>query len=123
MTGYIATRIATNTVEWPADEPIAPERIIQGAPVASTLVLQDTPTHQLGLWRVTPGEFVTDHSGYVEYVHVLGGAGQLIDDDGTVTELTEGTTVLMQPGWKGRWRVVETISKVFTVIYTDKESA
>ncbi|WP_314196255.1 hypothetical protein [uncultured Arthrobacter sp.] len=59
-------------ISWPAPVPISAERVITGEPVASTLVLEETPTHQLGLWQVSPGEFVTDHAGYVEYIQSRG---------------------------------------------------
>lgn len=111
-----ATRIDYTNVDWPEPASIAPDRVIAGAPVARTLVLEDSPTHQLGLWQVSAGEFLTDHSGYTEYIHIVSGFGQLIDGAGEATNLTPGTTVLMQPGWKGRWVVRETITKVYTII-------
>lgn len=116
MTGFTAIRFEISAIEWPEDVAIAAERVLSGAPTASTFVIEDSPTHQVGLWRVTPGEFVTDHTGYMEYIHLLAGAGQLIDEDGVALELGPGVTVLMQPGWKGRWVVHETITKVYTVI-------
>lgn len=116
MIGLAATRFPTSAIDWPEDLAIAAERVVAGAPAASTFVIEDTPTHQLGLWRVTPGEFLTDHAGYAEYIHVLSGVGRLIDEDGVVMELGPGVTVLLQPGWKGRWIVEETITKVYTVI-------
>ena len=113
---HTTTHVETAHINWPAPVPIASERIITGQPTASTLVLRETPAHQLGLWQVSPGEFETDHGGYVEYIHVIAGSGQLVDDTGQATDLAPGTTVLMQAGWKGRWMVHETITKVFTVI-------
>ncbi|WP_336715242.1 cupin domain-containing protein [Arthrobacter sp. USHLN218] len=98
---FAATRVDSSIV-WPDPVPIAHERVLEGAPAAATLVLEDTPAYQLGLWRVSTGEFETDHTGYLEYIHILEGSGQLVDSDGTVTELEPGVTVLMRPGWKGR---------------------
>ncbi|MGN6218873.1 MAG: cupin domain-containing protein [Microbacterium sp.] len=116
MTGFAATRFVVDLIDWPDAVAIATERVIAGEPTASTFVVQDTPTHQVGLWRVTPGEFLTDHTGYTEYIHVLSGTGRLIDHDGAVLEIGPGTTVLMEPGWKGSWVVDATITKVYTVI-------
>jgi uncharacterized protein len=112
-----ATRVDLQSIVWPAAVAIASERVVNGAPTAATLVLKDAPTHQLGLWRVSPGAFYTDHTGYSEYVHILEGAGQLIDEDGTATELKPGVTVLMREGWRGRWVVTESIIKVFTILH------
>ncbi|MBW9110411.1 DUF861 domain-containing protein [Microbacterium trichothecenolyticum] len=117
MNGFSAAWYETSAINWPDDVAIAAERVVAGSPTASTFAIEDTATHQVGLWRVTPGEFLTDHTGYTEYIHVLAGAGRLIDDDGAVLELWPGVTVLMQPGWKGRWVVDATITKVYTVIH------
>lgn len=118
MTTITASRADYGSVAWPQPVPIAPERVIHGAPAAETVILQDSLGHQLGLWRVSAGEFTTDHPDYVEYIHIVEGTGQLIDDQGTVTDLTAGTTVLMPAGWKGRWLVTERITKVYTIIST-----
>lgn len=111
-----ATRFTTDTLTWPEPAAIAPERILAGSPVASTVVLHDADGYQLGLWRVSEGSFVTDHAGYLEYIHILEGRGQLIDDEGTVAALEPGVTVLMNAGWKGRWVVEETIVKTYTMV-------
>ncbi|UOQ89149.1 cupin domain-containing protein [Agromyces endophyticus] len=116
MTGFVATRFEHSAIDWPDDVAIAADRVLKGTPTASTFVIEDASTHQLGLWRVTPGEFVTDHAGYLEYIHVLSGTGRLIDEGGVALDLGPGVTVLMQPGWRGRWVVHETITKAYTVI-------
>ncbi|HEX2246168.1 MAG TPA: cupin domain-containing protein [Arthrobacter sp.] len=113
---FAATRVELATIVWPEPVMIPRERVLAGAPAAATLVLEETPTFQLGLWRVDAGEFVTDHTGYLEYVQILEGSGQLVDDDGTATVLEPGVTVLMHPGWKGRWVVTESIVKAYTII-------
>jgi uncharacterized cupin superfamily protein len=116
MSTSTAEQIDVAGVDWPEPVEIAAERVIAGTPAASTLVLEDAASHQLGLWRVSSGEFHTDHAGCLEYIHIVRGLGQLIDQTGVVTELSPGKTVLMQPGWKGRWVVKESITKVYTII-------
>ncbi|MBX3094032.1 MAG: DUF861 domain-containing protein [Cryobacterium sp.] len=115
MTDIVALRTAD--IEWPEPAAFAPERVLSGNPVTSTVVVEDASGHQLGLWRVEPGEFTTDHVGYIEYIHILSGTGRLVDDAGTVTELGPEVTVLMPSGWKGRWVVDDTIVKVYTIIH------
>lgn len=118
MSPSTVQKINIAAIDWPETVEISAERVIAGTPTASTLVVEDEASHQLGLWRVSPGQFLTEHTGYLEYVHIISGSGQLIDRAGIVTELFPGTTVLMQPGWKGRWVVKETITKVYTIINT-----
>lgn len=117
------TRLTADDVNWPDPVEIARERVIAGAPAARTLILEEQPGHQLGLWQITPGEFTTDHAGYIEYIHILSGTGRLIDLTGTATELGPGVTVLLQQGWKGRWVVDQILTKVYTVINTSRASA
>ncbi|SJM64506.1 cupin domain-containing protein [Gulosibacter sp. 10] len=114
MTTAIA--LSLNDVEWPAAEAIASDRVRSGSPEASTLVLHEGSGRQVGLWTVSPGEFTTDHTGYVEYVHIIQGRGRLVDEAGNAIELRPGITVLMESGWKGRWVVEEQITKSFTVL-------
>jgi uncharacterized cupin superfamily protein len=103
-------------VPWPEAERIATDRVLSGSPEASTLVLHKDDRCETGVWRVTPGEFTTVHEGYVEAVTITAGRGRLIDDEGTVTELTPGTVAVLENGWRGRWAVDETIVKSYAVI-------
>lgn len=118
MTNPTATRIDPRDIVWPAPVAIAQDRLIRGTPQASTVILEDESTHQLGLWQVSPGEFTTDHVGYTEYIHIISGSGALISDDREVTPLIPGVSVLMHSGWKGRWVVNDAIVKAYTTITT-----
>lgn len=103
-----------DAIEWPNYDPVSPERVTRGQPSTSTVTF-DSPENRMGLWRVTPGAFTTDHAGYIEFVHIISGSGRLVGDDGTVRELRAGTTSIMPEGWKGRWEVDSTLTKVFTI--------
>lgn len=115
MTGA-TVRVETSGIDWPDDVAIASQRVIAGAPAASTFVVESAAGRELGLWRVAPGEFTTEHAGFVEFIHVLSGAGRLLGDDGSTIELHAGVVVLLERGWKGRWVVEETLTKVYAVI-------
>lgn len=112
-----AFRIESSTLDWPAAVDVPSNRVLRGKPAASTLVLEDAPSHQIGLWRVSTGGFSTDHTGYLEFVHIIEGRGRLIDENGLVTELFAGVTVVMPRGWKGQWDVTETLTKAYTILH------
>ena len=116
MSTKTATYIDTARISRPTPVPIASERVITGEPIASTLVLEDTPFDQLGLWRVGPGEFVTDDARAIRVHSHCCGFRSAEYHAGVTIDLAPGATASMQPGWKGRWIVRETITKVFTVI-------
>lgn len=110
------TRLEFDRVLWPASEPIAPSRVLRRAPEASTLRLHEEPGRELGLWRVTPGEFTTVHEGFTEFITIADGTGRLIHEDGTVIELRPRTVALLEDGWRGRWVVDTTIVKSYAVL-------
>jgi uncharacterized protein len=109
------TRTVHSEVLWAPYEPIARDRIISGTPEASTLVTATFGASEVGLWRVTEGEFTTDHAGYVEFMHIVEGEGELIRDDGSVLALSPGVTITMGD-WRGRWVVRTPIVKAFAIL-------
>ncbi|WP_019969488.1 cupin domain-containing protein [Mycobacterium sp. 141] len=115
----MTTRHEFAAADWPADIAIAPERIISGSPVASTLETAKTEKGETGLWRCTPGEFTTQHEGFVEFIHIIEGEGDLIHDDGTVLPLAPGTTITMDDGWSGRWDIRQTLVKAYGILTSD----
>jgi uncharacterized cupin superfamily protein len=108
--------VDSDRIQWPAFVAVPQAKVLSGAPETSTHVLRDTPKAQMGLWRVTPGAFSTDHAGYVEFVHIIGGSGRLVSEHGAVTELRAGSTALLPEGWRGRWEIDATLTKSFTII-------
>jgi uncharacterized cupin superfamily protein len=116
----MTTRYEFSDAEWPQDVAIAPERIITGSPMASTLQTAKSATGETGLWRCTPGEFTTHHEGYVEFIHIVEGEGDLIHDNGDVLRLTPGTTITMDDGWKGRWDIRQTLVKAYAILDTPR---
>lgn len=114
MTAYING----TDVDWPQPQEIPTDRVITGAPAAQTLVTASTATGESGLWRVTEGEFTTVHDGYVEFIHIVEGEGDLVHDDGTVWPLTPGTTITMVDGWRGRWVIRRPLVKTYAILRT-----
>ena len=47
---------------------------------------------------------------------ILAGRARVTDADGTVTEISEGSTIVFPQGWHGRWDVEETIVKYYVSI-------
>lgn len=115
QTGH-STVIVDAAPEWPEYIPIEPERVVVGSPLASTLPLHKTDKVELGLWRVTSGEFSTAHHGYVEFITILDGDGELVHDDGTSIALAPGVVITMADGWTGRWIIKSPVVKSYTIV-------
>jgi hypothetical protein len=114
MTAYIAGAI----VEWPEAQCIPADRILKGAPAAQTLVTARSGAGESGLWRVTEGEFTTVHEGYIEFVHIIEGEGELVHDNGEIWKLSPGVTITMDDGWRGRWIIRQPLVKAYAILRT-----
>ena len=108
--------VDTRAIAWPSPVSVPADRVLAGTPRASTLVGALSSTAEAGLWRVSEGEFTTTHPGYQEFFVVLEGDGELVRDDGQVTELVPGAVVTMEPGWTGRWVVRQPIVKSYAIL-------
>jgi uncharacterized cupin superfamily protein len=113
----MTTAVHASTIDWPAFEAVAAERVLAGSPTTSTLALREDERVELGFWQVTPGEFTTIRAGFDEFITVLEGEGDLIHDDGTVYPLRAGATLLLEDGWSGRWVIRQTLTKSYTIVH------
>lgn len=112
----MSTVLHASSIHWPKPVSITSERVIQGTPAASTHVLFTDGKTELGLWRVSPGEFSTVHQGYEEFISVLEGEGELIHDDGSRITLKPGTVLILENGWSGRWSIKSILVKSYAIV-------
>lgn len=68
-----------------------------------------------GTWQCAPGESRWDFTENAEFIHVLSGSMTCVEDDGTVTKVTPGSTVVFPKGWAGTWTIHETLRKVYVI--------
>jgi hypothetical protein len=61
--------------------------------------------------EVTPGEFAGENVGFGQHMHVLSGEATVTSDDGTTVELRPGATFVARAGWRGHWKVRQTVRK------------
>ena len=89
---------------------------LAGDPGASLLAMYEDRDHQMGIWESSPGEFPSDHRGYVEFCHVLEGDAEVIGDDGVVWRVAAGSSLVIPDGWTGRWIIRSPLRKVFATV-------
>jgi uncharacterized protein len=99
--------------------PVPHPNPLAGNPAAALLPMYEDATHQMGIWEGSPGEFPSDHRGYVEFCYVLEGEADAIGDDGTVWSVAPGSSLVIPDGWTGRWVVKSTFRKVFATVRCD----
>lgn len=101
---------------WPDSTPVDPQRVVAGRPETSTITVTSSPGVESGLWRATPGQFLTDHRGYEEFMHIIEGEGELVPDSGAPIALAPGATIFLEDGWIGRWVVRSRVTKAYTIV-------
>lgn len=68
---------------------------------------------EVGVWECTPGTFTAFRDGYDEVAQILAGTATVMPESGDPIELVPGSTLVTPSGWKGSWRVHETIRKTY----------
>lgn len=94
----------------------APEKIISGAPKTRTWNLEETPDGKVysGIWEATPGKWRIAYDEW-EFFSVLSGVSVVAEEGGAATTLKAGDTMILRPGFKGTWEVVETTRKLYVI--------
>lgn len=110
----IEIRPATEGV---ASKPAA-DRLIQGNPLYTTwLQAQSKGNVEVGVWEATPGTYKSIKGGAFEFCHILEGVAEITPDgsEQTVT-YRAGDNFVLNPGFSGTWKTIETIRKIFVVV-------
>lgn len=101
---------------------IAPE---EGAPASDRLIC-GTPTFRTwnfeeaegglyaGVWEATPGKWRIVYEEW-EYFHILSGHSIVTEEGGAAVQLKPGDSMILRPGFKGTWEVVETTRKDYVI--------
>ena len=96
-----------------ADKPTSVEGNQQEAAV--TLATHDGGRVEIGVWECTPGRFTADRSKSAEFCHFITGRVEMTHADGRKQLLGPGDTVNLPLGWKGEWRVIDTVRKLYVI--------
>jgi uncharacterized protein len=89
-----------------------------GEPAESELELYNDGKVEVGVWECTPGEFPSIKDGITEEMLFLSGEATIFGDDGTEYEVKPGVLIVTPDGWKGRWKIRQTVRKVYTIWHT-----
>ena len=99
----------------PDFKPIAPDRIVEGAPMTETrLDYERDETTFVGEWAADLGAWRVAYDEW-EFCHMLEGVCELTPDGGETQRYKAGDSFVIEPGFAGVWRVVEPMRKRFVV--------
>ncbi|OYU38098.1 MAG: cupin [Pseudorhodobacter sp. PARRP1] len=71
---------------------------------------------EIGVWECTPGRFTADRSAASEFCHFITGRIEMTHADGRKVQLGAGDAIALPLGWKGEWRVIEQVRKLYVIM-------
>lgn len=93
----------------------APDRLIAGDPQFTTWNIDEAAGGLFsGVWRSTPGKWRVEYDEW-EYFHVTEGRSVITEDGGEPVTLSPGSRMILSPGFKGTWEVIETTVKDYVI--------
>lgn len=93
----------------------AEDRLIAGNPEFRTWNLEEADGGiYAGVWESTPGKWMIRYDEW-EYFSILSGHSIVTSEDGEVIELKAGDRLIIRPGFRGTWEVVETTRKDYVI--------
>ncbi len=97
---------------------IPPETVQSGDPRERGKSFYADQTGQLdaGVWECEPNRHVIEAAPYDEFVYLLQGHIDVIDDDGGVQTFKAGDSFLMPRGCQCTWDVKEPVRKLYVVL-------
>ncbi|GES44889.1 cupin [Rhizobium dioscoreae] len=112
MTTYLAVDISDIEPETGAP---AADRLVSGAPIFRTWNVEEADGGlYVGIWEATPGKWKVVYDEW-EYFHILSGYSVVTSDDGEAFHLRAGDRLILKPGFKGAWEVIETTRKDYVI--------
>lgn len=94
----------------------APDRLISGEPQFTTWnAVEREGRLYAGIWQSTPGKWRIVYDEW-EYFRMLSGVSIVTPEDGEAVRLAAGDSLVLQPGFRGTWEVVETTRKEYIIL-------
>jgi len=93
----------------------APDRLISGNPQFTTWNIEEAEGGvYAGIWQATSGKWKIVYDEW-EYFHILEGHSVVTEDGGDPIYLRAGDRLILRPGFKGTWEVIETTRKDYVI--------
>ena len=93
----------------------AEDRLIAGDPQFRTWNLEEADGGlYAGIWEATPGKWRIVYDEW-EYFNVLSGHSIVTEEDCEPVHLRAGDRMILRPGFKGSWEVLETTRKDYVI--------
>ena len=96
----------------------APDRLIAGHPEFLTWALDASRDGEVktGIWQATSGETVSIKGELFEFCHLLEGVIELTEEGREPVIYRKGDSFIMKPGYRGVWKTIETVRKIYVTV-------
>jgi uncharacterized cupin superfamily protein len=93
-----------------------PDRVVAGAPSFRTWNAYESADGKTfcGVWEATKGRWRISYDEW-ESCTLLSGHSIVTPEDGPPVHLRSGDTMVLEPGFRGTWEVVETTRKTYVI--------
>ena len=107
-----------NPTTAPKESSCPPDRLVEGAPQFKTWALDASRNGEVntGIWQATPGVNRSIKGETFEFCHILEGVIELTPEGGEPVIYRAGDSFVMKPGYKGLWRTIETVKKIYVTV-------
>jgi uncharacterized cupin superfamily protein len=93
----------------------AADRLLSGNPRFRTWNVEEADGGlYAGVWESTPGKWKIFYEEW-EYFHILDGYSIVTEEGGEPVHLRAGDRLVLRPGFKGTWEVIETTRKDYVI--------
>lgn len=101
--------------------PIHPPDVLEGEPVARSGAVADVGDGlSVWLWDCTAGRFTWSFGSCDEIVHIVSGAVEITDQEGTTFRLVEGDVAAFRANTRATWYVEDHVRKVAVIRETSR---
>ena len=90
------------------------DRVVAGDPVFTTWNVEERGGLYCGLWQATPGKWRIRYDEW-EYCRILEGLSVITEERGAARIVRAGDSVVIRPGFRGTWEVLETTVKDYVI--------
>lgn len=111
--------IDPNPTFTPKESVALPERLISGNPQFKTWAQDEARDGMIktGVWEATAGVTHSIKGESYEFCHLLAGVIELTPEGGETVTYRAGDSFVMKPGFVGVWNTIETVRKIYVIIY------
>ena len=88
----------------------------EGNPQTAVKEIFSDGSTDVGIWECTPGGWEVFKREGTETCVIISGKGVIIDESGQEQALYPGAVIVLPKGWSGRWRITETLRKIYIIV-------